>query len=250
MLRTRACLSLVALSLTISSQALAQEAAKPERVTLPLALWQRLRAELRPSAPASPPAAWSSLDRRVTGSFRKGLFEATLEMRFEVLDPGGYTEVPVIDAGASLTSVTLDDDAAFLRRDEALGMYVIGLGEPGTYRVRVHFLLGREEDRFARRLRFQLPASGPTHLSIGLPERDIEARLGQGVLTAQRSTAAGTRLEGQVDATGTVDLEWTRKVTHENAQVAKLEVRQSTLFTVSEALVTGVTMLAADTPRG
>ena len=234
--------------------------AEEARVHLPLGLWHELRTALTPATP-EPPARWSSVDRRVDGVFRRGLLEAVITARFVVHSTDGWTEVPVLDASASLARVTLDGSPASVRRVD--DMYVLGVERPGDYTLEAKFYLGREQDRFARRLHFRLPPAGPTRLSIRVPETDIEPSLAHGVLTVVRDPNArdpnardpkpvesGTRLVGQIDATGEVDLTWTRRITHRSATRARVEFAESTLFTVQEALVTGVSVFDVEVREG
>lgn len=239
----------VALTVGVAARAGAQE----EGVQLPMEAWERLRAAAADPARRPPPSqAWGALLRSVEGTFHKGLLSATLRTRFEVLATDGWLEVPVLDSAASLRSVTLDGrPAALTRRAE---MYVIGLPRPGVHELVVHFLLGQEQERFARRLRFRVPAAGATGLSLLLPETGIEPRLGDGVLQQVERTPTGTRVRGDVNAGGLVELTWTRHPSHAGPQTLRAEARINTLLTVHESLVTGLaalslTLLEGETDR-
>jgi hypothetical protein len=210
-------------------------------VTLTLEQWSALleRSESRPPPPA-PPVASAILTRSLDGAFTKGLLRATLVLRFEVLS-AGHVRVPVVGDAASVTAALVDRHPAALVREG--GMYTVGVDRPGPHEVTASLLVGEEQDHFARRLKLQLPTGGSTLLSILVPEPEIEARLTSGVLTASTARAGGTLLQGALDASGRLDLAWTRKVTHRSASAARLEARANTLLTVDDAVVRGVSVL-------
>jgi hypothetical protein len=240
---------LVLVLCALTSSAWAQSPRAAERAVVPLSLWQGLRAALnRPTRSPTPPEAWAGLGRRIEGGFERGLLEATLSLRFEVLDTSGWTEVPVLDARASLVEATLDGGRAALRRDGDL--YVLGVAEPGPHRLTVRFLLGQAEDRFARALDLKLPPGGPTVVALTIPEPDIEAKLAQGVLTGQRAVEGGTLLEGAVDGASGLHLSWKSRDPARAAVSARMSSRLATLYTVQSALVTGVAHLHVDVAEG
>ena len=220
----------------LSTPALAQQP-NTSSVTLPLSKYNALQRRLEPSTAPPPPVPITCKARSLEGVFRKGLLAATLTARLSVLDRSGHVWVPVLDGGAYPQRALVDGKPTTLVKRR--GMYVVGIERPGTYQVKLRFLVGREQDRFARRLLLRLPRGCPTRLSILVPEKGIEAWLRQGALTGQRSQGGGTLLLGNLDASGQVDLSWTRKLTHKTSAV-RMEARQNTLFTVREALVSGV----------
>src|SRR5262245_1433162 len=80
------------------------------KVTLPVATWDGMLGELDATKNvAAPDIAVAAIDRRIDGTFKKGLFRATLIARFEVL-PGtvGHLRVPIVDGGASLGEALLN----------------------------------------------------------------------------------------------------------------------------------------------
>ena len=210
------------------------------RVTLPLGLWQRLADELRVTEAVRrlPKTPYAALSRSLAGAFRRGLLSATLDVHFEVFADEGYVTVPVLGAAASLETVLVNGEPGTLRSDGS--SYLLGVSRPGRYHVQVRFYLGETQDRFARQLRIELPPAGPTRFALHVQERDIEPRLGHGVLTAQRPDGDGTAVEGHLDATGVLDLSWTRRLTHREAGDARTECVTNALFTVREAMVSGI----------
>lgn len=223
-------------------------------VTLPITTWDGMLGELDQKKLAPPPdIAVAAIDRTIEGSFRKGLFRATLTARFEVL-PGiqGHLRVPVLDSRASLGEALLNGKRTSLLRDG--NMYSAGVEQPGRYEVKVQFFWGREQDRYARRLRFNLPPAGPTAVRVLVPEQDIDARLVQGALIAARSSADGTRIEGHLDGSGLFDLSWSRRLTHKSQAEVRTEAKLYGVLTIHEALVSGlavfdVTVLEGETDR-
>ncbi|MCP4697240.1 MAG: LysM peptidoglycan-binding domain-containing protein [Gammaproteobacteria bacterium] len=208
--------------------------------SLPLSRWEQMQEQLEDAAP-SPPGAVLQIDRTIEGEFRKGVFSGTLRTSFEVLHTQGHVRAPVLDSRTSVRKVLLDGRETSLRREG--GMYTLGVDKPGIHQVEVQFLQGKEDDRFARRLAFRLPPAGVTQLAVFIEEQEIEAELAQGVLTAQRSESGGTRLLGNLDARGLLELSWKRRLTHKIAAGVRAEVHANTLFTLHEALIRGVTVL-------
>ena len=229
------CCVLAAVAL-VAEPALAEES----KVTLPLHVWEGMLKEVeRADEEEKSPVPVLPIAREIDGSLRKGLFSGTLTVRFMVHESSGHVRVPVLDSGASLGDVRLDGQRTSLLREG--GLYTVGVDEPGIHRLTVEFYWGKEQDRFARRLQFRLPDAGPTRLSVLVPERDIEARLAHGVLTAERRRPDGTLLEGQLDPSGVLDLSWNRKLTHRAKGEVRWESRLYTLFTVQETLIQGLT---------
>ncbi len=222
----------------------------PGQVTLPLIYWTTLLDQLAPDRTEEPPPPVdiALIDRTLEGSFRKGLLRATLKARFRVFDAGGHVRVPIITDEASPSEVRLNGKPTSLVKSG--NMYTVGVDKPGVYEVQVTFYKGHEQDRFSRRLQVALPPGGVTRMAIQVPEPDIVAHLDRGTITAHRATADGTRLEGRLDASGMVDLSWARKVTHKGDTRVDLEMRLSTLFTVREAVVSGVAVFDVDVLDG
>ena len=233
--------------------ALSGSAKEEGKVTLPVSLWEQMLSTLeQDKEPDRSPVSVCPIQRKIDGTFRKGLFQATLTASFEVLDTRGHIRVPVLDGAASVGEVLLNNKRTSLLREG--GMYSLGVDKPGSYTVRVKFFWGREQDRFARKLRFRLPDSGATEVSVLIPEKSIEAKLAQGALVSKKVTARGTQLIGHLDANGLFDLSWTRKLTHKAKEALRMEARLNTLFTIQEAIVGGVavfdmTLLEGETDR-
>ena len=212
-------------------------------VTLPLAHWEGLldRIEEGEQVPV-PPETVVRTGRRLEGSFRRGVFTGSLDSRFRLLEGADGEEavvrVPVLDADTSIDRVLLDGQPTSLLREGEL--YTVGVSGAGDHRGQLRFYQGREDDRFSRELRFTLPPAGPTAVSVWVPEQGIEARLAGGAITATRDEAGGTRIEGQLDSSGRVDLSWTRRPTHREAATLRAEARVNALYTLHEALVKGV----------
>ncbi|MBT3220297.1 MAG: LysM peptidoglycan-binding domain-containing protein, partial [Proteobacteria bacterium] len=212
-------------------------------VTMPLADWERTLAGLEDASrdPVSPQPIMH-LQRQLEGTFRRGVFTGTLDMLFLVHEgdvPSSHTRVPVLDSSASIDHVELDGQPTSLLQEGE--MYTVGVTKPGEHRVRLRFFQGREDDRFSRRLSFSLPPSGPTAVSIWVPEQEIEATLANGTLSSQQPESKGTRLTGNLDARGSLELTWKRSLTHKASKKTRTKVSQNTLFTLHEALVKGVT---------
>jgi hypothetical protein len=233
--------------------ALGGSAKEEGKVTLPVSMWEQMLSTLeRDKEPDRSPVSVCPIQRKIDGTFRKGLFQATLTASFEVLDTRGHIRVPVLDGAASVGEVLLNNKRTSLLREG--GMYSLGVDKPGNYTVRVKFFWGREQDRFARKLRFRLPDSGATEVSVLIPEKSIEAKLAQGALVSKQVTGTGTKLVGHLDASGLFDLSWTRKLTHKAKEALRMEARLNTLFTIQEAMVGGVavfdiTLLEGETDR-
>ena len=256
---TRLLASLLLLLLLLPGLAAADPDAPDGAVTLPLTHWEQLldRIEEGEQAPV-PPATVVRVDRRLEGSFMRGVFTGTLDTRFRLLEgaesasPDAVVRVPVLDAATSIDQVLLDGQPTSLLQEGS--MYTVGVSGAGEHRVQLRFFQGREDDRFSRELRFALPPSGPTAVSIWVPEQDIEAHLAGGAITATRAKDSGTDIQGHLDSRGLLDLSWTRKATHRGAGELRAEASMNALFTLHEALVKGVatvsyTLLEGETDR-
>ncbi|MBW2278996.1 MAG: hypothetical protein JRF63_16005, partial [Deltaproteobacteria bacterium] len=229
---------LAAISLVVTIPCAARGAEEVGKVTMLLTDWEIMLDELEAEEQAPPPPVdVCRIDRRIEGVFAKGLFSATLTERFEVIDDRGHVRVDVLDGELSLGEVLLDGKRTSLLREGE--MYTLGVDEPGIYEVRIKFFWGQDQDRFSRRLLFDLPEGGVTSVSVLLPEQDIDAQLTNGALTNTETRPGGTLLEGNLDPSGVLDLSWTRKLTHRGTEAVKMECRLDTVFTVGEALVTG-----------
>ena len=240
----------VALPLVLSAAAAAQpRRGGPGEVTLPLAHYSKLirRLEARRLAPA-PPEQVVLRERSLEGVFRKGLLAATLTARVEVLQADGHVRVPILDSAAFLEGVTLQGKQC--SPAAAAGMYTVGVDRPGLYTIKARFYVGREQERFARRLRVKLPPGGSTRISIQIPEGEIEARLRHGALLAAQRHSQSTRLRGHLDASGMLDLSWSRRVTHRSGRAVQMEARLNTLYTLREAVVSGLAVFDLSIRQG
>lgn len=214
-------------------------------VSLPLERWEAMLAAAEAAAvPPAPPVEVLHLDRSIEGHFVRGVFTGSLRLRLRV--PAGPVRVPVLDAAASIAAVELDGRPTSLLPQD--GAYTVGIASPGDHLVRVDFFVGREDDRFARRLQLAVPPAGPTRVSVWLPEPDVEAELGGGAVLASRAEAGGTRLEGQLDGLGRMDLAWKGKAA--GAVPARVESRLSALFELREALLRGVATVDVEVLEG
>lgn len=217
-------------------------------VTVPLGQWEGLLDAVDAAAVrAPPPVPVLQVDRVVEGAYRRGVFTGTLSTRFVV--PAGQADVrvPILDQAASIASVELDGRTTSLLPEG--GFYTAAIDAPGAHTVKVAFFVGREDDRFARRLQLTLPPAAPTRLSVWVPEGEIEAELAQGGVTAVRAEGAGTRIDGQLDGRGTVDLAWKGRL-QQAAVPVKLEAEEYALLTLHEALVRGVAVIDASVIEG
>ncbi|MCC6807214.1 MAG: hypothetical protein IT381_07305 [Deltaproteobacteria bacterium] len=219
------------------------------RVEVPLQKWEQMQQELAQRAELEkPPLPVAQLERRIDGTFKRGVFTGDLVARFRYFGGGGHARVPVIDGTAAVASVTLNGKRTSLLKEG--DMYTVGLSEPGVYEVRARFLWGKEQDRFARRLRFRVPEAGTTAVSVLLPEPDIEARLAKGAIAAQTNAQGGTLLKTHLDAAGRFDLTWARKLTHKGQAKARLEARQYTVFSLQDAVTSGVSVFDVSVLEG
>ncbi len=238
-------LLLVALWLLLPSPALAQDGG----VTLPLERWEAMLDQLAEEEAMAPaPEQVLHLDRAVEGSFQRGVFSGTLRARL-LVPPGREGErVPVIGSDCSVASVLLDGKQTSLLLDGQ--QYTVAVSVPGVHTVEVRFFQGREEDRFRRQLSLNLPPAGPVALSIWLPERDVDASLARGALVAAREEAGGTRILGQLDGRAALDLSWKRLSPDQPVGAAKTEAESTTVFTLQEALVQGVSSVEFQVSEG
>ncbi|TNF24645.1 MAG: LysM peptidoglycan-binding domain-containing protein [Deltaproteobacteria bacterium] len=241
--------SLTLVAAWLSAQPAPGRSSPEEHVTLPLTAWSTLvDSATPPMTLARPPLPVVHAERTITGAFDKGLLEATLEARFEVYDDQGYLQVPVLDDSASPGAVTLNGQPTSLVAQD--GMYTVGVEKPGIYSVRVTFFRGQEQDRFARRLQLRLPAGGITEVSVLVPEHDIAPRLAGGVITRTVPEGPGTRVVGYLDASGQLDLAWSRTVGHKGDADVKTQATVRTIATVDEGLVRGVSVVDVTVTAG
>lgn len=217
-------------------------------VELPLSAYRDLLDAVQGQAQRPPPpVATLQLDRSLEGAFRKGVFTGTLVTRFVVL-PGREDErVPLLDAAVSVARVELDGRATSLI--EQGGQYTVAVDRPGEHTARIEFFQGAEDDRFARNLRLSLPPAGPTRLSLWVPEADIEPTLAQGGLLGQSEEAGGTRILGQLDARGQLDLAWKGHKASEAGDL-RLSMRADAIFTLHEAVLRGEAAYSAEILAG
>lgn len=207
-------------------------------VRLPLDQWvQWLDAAALQHQVAAAPVDVLQVDRSVEGSFQRGVFSGVLTSRVRVLRPEGGVRAAVLSDSASIASVALDGRQTSLLAQD--GSYTVGIDTPGEHVIRVEFFVGQEDDRFARRLALAFPPAGPTRISILVPEPDIRADLAGGAITSLRGEGGGTRIVGQLDGSGSLDLGWRSNVAALDVP-ARTEVREHVVFTLHEALVRGV----------
>ena len=240
----------------LAAPAAAQDA--PDTVRLPLDHWRQVLDQLDTlQVPLPAPEPVLQVDRAVVGSFHKGVLAATLTTTFEVPPGAAPVRVPILDATTSIRSVRLDGQQTSLLHEGE--QYTVGVASPGRHTVVVEFLQGREDDRFTRALGFRLPPAGPTRLDLVVPEADIDASLGQGAITGLRPIPGGTRILGQLDARGQVDLAWKRRPTRDgegdgegaaSAAPVRTTAHVDTLFTLHEALVRGVAAVDLSVQEG
>lgn len=212
-----------------------------ERVTLPLTLWTQVQDALRPPPAQAPQAAFSTVARRVEGAIRDDVLRATFEARFEVFEAEGWLEIPALDGDASLKAVSLNGAPAVLR--EADGQYVVGVAKPGSYHLKAQIIHGADD---LRSLSLGLPAGGPVHVAISVPEAGIRATLEGGVVTAQVAADGRTRIEGETN--GDVHLRWTGAA--DEGEAAELRIALDSVFTVDRAVVRGLTEARIEVKSG
>ena len=223
--------------------------AKEGKVTLPLSTWEEMQHEIQKNKEKQePPIVVLPVKRNIEGTLRKGLFHGQLTSQFTVLDTKGHVRVQVLDAAASVGTVRLNGVKTSLLKEG--GLYTVGIDKPGTYMLAVEMFWGKEQESFSRRLQFRLPEAGATRFSVLVPERDIEAKIEHGVLVSERSGPGGTQLVGQLDPTGQLDISWARKLTHKLKEKARMKARVFSLFTVQEALVSGLSAIDFEVQEG
>lgn len=211
------------------------------KVIVPLHHWTEMLDTVQESSePAAPPVQVLQVDRTIEGGFHKGVFSGQLSTRFIV--PPGQEEhrVPVVASDITIGEAKLNGGQTSLLLEGA--MFTVGVSKPGLHLVTTRFLQGREDDRFARRLSLGLPPSGPTRFSIWLPERDVEVRVSQGALMQVQDEGEGTRVIGNLDGKGRLDLSWKRRVEEANGAPLRAEARLNTVFTLREAFVQGASV--------
>lgn len=207
-------------------------------VTLPLDQWvQMLQVAEGESVKVGPPAPYLQIERRIEGEFRRGVFTGVLRARVLVLDAENGTRVPILGDTASIARVELDGRQTSLLAEN--GSYTVAVDAPGEHTVRVEFFVGQEDDRFARRLALSLPPAGPTAISILVPETGILAEMADGTVTAAKPEGSNTRILGQLDGVGSLDLSWKGSVATTDI-AARTELREHVVFTLHEALIRGV----------
>jgi hypothetical protein len=234
------------LLLCLSSQAELERG----KVTLPVRTWDAMVAEreaqkrrFRPDVPVA------AIDREIQGSFRKGLLKARLVVRFVVLGPSeDHLRVPVIDGNATIGEALLDGMRTSLLREGSL--YTVGVDRPGRHELSVELYWGKELDRYTRRIKLALPPGGPTKVRILVPEQDIEPHLASGAITSAREAGGGTEIEGQLDASGNLDLSWARRLSHEGGAAVRTEARLDAVLTIKEAVVSGLAMFEVSVLEG
>ncbi|MEL6342107.1 MAG: hypothetical protein AAFV53_03170, partial [Myxococcota bacterium] len=226
----------------MSSVALAEE------VSLPLPDWQALTdAAAQAEQVTVAPHATLPVRREISGRLDRGVFSGQMTATFVVSDGHTPTMVPLIDASAAISSITLDGRRTSLLSQD--GMIVLPIETPGLHRVEVGFLLGKQDDRFARKLAFRVPDAGISRLSIEIPEQGIDAALAGGAIVSQQQIGDETRLVGLLDGQGQVDLSWQRAIP-ENLGDAQVHQQVHTLLTLQEGLVRGLSVVSMDVREG
>lgn len=217
---------------------LAYAVASDGSVSLPLDQWVQMLEQAQGAAvKPGPPARFLQLERTVEGEFRRGVFTGVLSARIRVLDAESGTRVPILGDTASIAKVELDGRRTSLLAEG--GSYTVAIDSPGEHTVRVEFFVGQEDDRFARRLTLSLPPAGPTAISVLVPESGISAEMAHGTVTASRAEGQNTRILGQLDGAGSLDLSWKGSIATAGVE-ARTELREHVIFTLHEALVRGV----------
>lgn len=213
--------------LIIAALAALTATTRAQSVDLPLTLWTQVQDALRPPVAAAPARAWSLIEQRLDGEISKDVLSARLDLTFEAFAVDGWLEVPVLDGAASLSTITLNGKPAVLRRVD--DTYVVGVSEPGVYRVRARLLHGVDE---LRSMTLAL-ADGPTHVRLKVPETGIRARLDGGVVTEHAVRGAATMVIGETN--GEVALRWGRAQADDVAADFALDL--SSVFTVDATVI-------------
>jgi hypothetical protein len=234
----------------VSLPLFAQES-KGGKVTMPLGQWEAMidAADQEVAAPQAPVNVLH-IERAVEGRFHKGVFSGELSVRFIVPEGKSHLRVPIISGETSIGDARLNQRQTSLLLEGP--MYTVGVGTSGVHELRTRFFQGREDDRFARRLNLELPPAGPTRFSVWLPERDIEVRVTQGAISTLQPEGEGSRVLGWLDGKGRLELNWKRRTGTEEANptAVRAEYRSTTVYTLHEALVQGVTDFEARIREG
>ena len=202
--------------------------ATPGEVTLPLSEWTALHpAATSPAAPAD--AVHHT--RRLVGAVDRGLLHATLTHQLDALRP---VALPVLPAAATVVEARLDGQPAPLSLTDRYRVDV----RPGRHTVQLDLLQGQASDRSERRVHLALPPGGPTSFELTLPEAPVDVTLAHGVVTSTREAVGHTVVTGWVDGSGSLDLAWERRTTHE-ATDARLDAEVYALLDLGGDLVTG-----------
>lgn len=198
--------------------------------------WAQIRAqlaELKKEPP--PPVSHLFASRSIDAVFERGVLSGALEVVVHGLESGRPILVPVIDAGASLSKVTVDGDRAIAVVDGAY--YAVLVEGTGVHRVRLEFAHGREESRFARAFSLVVPPAPVTTVSLNLPEKNLDIEIEGGVVLSQRSDERATRIEAALDGGPAFAVRWQRRLTHRAAETREMEAEMSTLATIGEEAI-------------
>ena len=213
--------------------------AEDATVTLPLSRWDALVSQADATDPTPiAPVSVLHLSRVVQGRFSRGVFSGTIKIKIFVPEGHETERVPILPAGTSLGEVLLDGARSSLLLSGA--WYTVGVTRPGYHEIDLQFLSGREDDRFRRELALNLPPAGPTSLDIWLPETGVEASLTRGALVSTVEEAGGTRIRGNLDGTGALELRWKRLSADAAAAPQRADAALDAVFTLHEALVQGI----------
>lgn len=218
------------------------------QVTLPLVEWRAIEDEIeRLEQPPSPPVSFALASRGVIATFSRGVLRGSIDVDVVVYDDKQVL-VPLIDAAASLTEVVVDGQRAVaVREDGRSGVLITG---SGRHSARIAFALGEEQDRFERAFELNLPPAPRSRLSLLLPERDLDVRLQGGVILDEQVLGSSTHIEGAVDASGHLVVQWARRVLHTTGEKRELESRLFTLAQLGEEVVTLKTIVAVRVVAG
>src|SRR5262245_46954634 len=243
--------SLALLALALASQ----HSSKPSsgEVTMSLSTWNALQQQLQQlKTETPPPLAFLIVDRTIDASFDRGVLSGELEMRVEMLDKERPFLVPLIDAGASLSEVSVDGQRAVAIAGAPF--YSVLIEGSGQHKVRVRFAHGRQEARFTRAFALGLPVSPSSNVAIELPEKSLDVQIEGGVVLAQKSVDRGTKIEGALGAGGGLSMRWQRRLTHRGSEAREMEAETLALASIGEEAIETKTelsfrMLAGETDR-
>ncbi|MDP2344903.1 MAG: LysM domain-containing protein [Deltaproteobacteria bacterium] len=237
-----------ALALVLCLTATSGLAAGDAQVTLPLADWRALGDQIdQLETPPAPPVPFALASRSVIASFSRGVLTGSLDVDIVSYDDKQVL-VPLIDDAASLSEVLVDGKRAVaLREGERAGVMVTGVGR---HSARITFALGQEQDRFERAFELNLPQAPRSRLSLQLPERDLDVRLQGGVILDEQTHGTTTHIEGAIDASGRLVVQWARRALHQAGEKRELETRIFTLAQLGEEVVTLKTVLAVRVVAG